>query len=92
MAVARFGVAYTVAALGALKKIPQKFRKQIVGKIQALANEPLPSGCKKLHNETYDDYPVFRIRSGNYRILYCVKGNPDQIVVLDIGDRKEIYR
>ena len=35
--------------------------------------------------------PVHRVRSGNYRVLYTVRSNPQSIVILDIGHRKDIY-
>ena len=35
---------------------------------------------------------VYRERSGDYRILYIVRSNPDEVLILDIGHRKEIYR
>lgn len=35
---------------------------------------------------------VYRVRSGDYRILYVVRGNPHQIVVLDIDHRRDVYR
>jgi mRNA interferase RelE/StbE len=87
-----YGFAYSDSALAYLKTIQIKFRKQIVAKIEMLAENPYPNGCKKLHNVMDGDYPVHRVRSGDYRILYSVRNNPDQIVVLDIGDRKDVYR
>lgn len=84
-----YGFAYTDAALRFLEsRVPAKFKGQIKKKIAALAADPYPPGCKKLNG--MDD--TYRIRSGDFRILYTVKSNPQQIVVLDIGDRKEIYR
>jgi mRNA interferase RelE/StbE len=87
-----YGFAYSAKALASLRAIPTKFRGQIVKKVQLLAADPFPQGCKKLHGILHENNQVFRIRSGDYRILYFTKENPSVIVVLDIGDRKEIYR
>lgn len=40
----------------------------------------------------FGDEAVWRLRSGDYRILYVVKSNPEEIIVLDIGHRKDVYR
>jgi mRNA interferase RelE/StbE len=87
-----YGFAYSAKALAALKTIPAKFRAQIVKKVQMLAAAPFPPGCKKLQGVLHEGNEVFRIRSGDYRILYFATENPHVVVVLDIGDRKEIYR
>ena len=85
------GLAFTEAALSALEAIPKKFRAQIVRKTKRLVNDPRPKGSKKLEGATDGDNAVFRIRSGDYRILYSIRAGPT-IVILDIGDRKDVYR
>lgn len=87
-----FGFAYSEKALAYLKKVPKKIRKQIVAKMNALADDPYPSSCKCLQGTKDDDEKVYRIRSGDYRILYVVRDNPSQIVILDIDHRKDVYR
>jgi hypothetical protein len=42
--------------------------------------------------ETDDGEPVYRERSGDYRILYVVRTNPDLVLILDIDHRKDVYR
>lgn len=69
---------------------PGKIRAQIAKKAKSLVANPYPPGCKKLVNVTSSDDAVWRIRSGDYRILYVVRKNI--IVVLDIDHRKDIYR
>jgi mRNA interferase RelE/StbE len=86
-----YGFAYSEAALRALEAIvPAKTRGQIKGRTEKLAANPTPHGCKKLVNVTDGDHPVYRVRQGDYRILYSVR--PICVVILDIGHRKEIYR
>jgi mRNA interferase RelE/StbE len=88
-----YGFAYTDAALEFLEgSVQAKFRGQVKRKIQKLALDPNPPGCKKMDGYGDGEECVYRIRSGDYRILYVVRSNPDEIVVLDIDHRKDIYR
>ncbi len=89
---ALYGFAYTPQALAFLKTIQSKFRKQIVKRIEALATDPLPANSRIVQNRSDGDDLVYRIRSGDYRVLYVVRENPNQVVILDIGHRKDVYR
>jgi len=53
----------------------------------ALATDPRPAGCRKLSGN--DD--VFRVRVGRYRLLYAIAGRRLVIIVLEVGDRKDVY-
>jgi len=86
------GFAFSAQSLAFLKTVPLKHRKQIVAKAQSLLSNPIPPGSKQLQNMMEGDNPIRRIRSGDYRILYVVKSNPDQVVIVDIGHRKDVYR
>ena len=86
-----YGFAYTEPALRFLEsRIPVKVRTQIKRRIERLAAEPTPPGCKKLVGVMDGEYPVYRVRQGDYRILYSVR--PIIIVILDIDHRKDVYR
>lgn len=86
-----YGFAYTEAALKYLEtKAPAKIRGQIKRRIEALAANPTPPGCKKLLGVMDGEHPVYRVRQGDYRILYSVR--PVIIVILDIDHRKDVYR
>lgn len=63
-------------------------RLRIVDRIQALADDPRPRGCEKLAG--YADR--FRIRQGNYRVVYLVDDQRREITIFKVGNRKEIYR
>jgi mRNA interferase RelE/StbE len=63
-------------------------RVRIVGRIRGLAEEPRPHGAEKLAG--YDDR--YRLRQGNYRIVYSIDDRAKQVVVFKVGDRKDIYR
>jgi mRNA interferase RelE/StbE len=86
-----YGLAYTRAATEFLeKRVPHKIRGQISRKVRALLTNPHPAGCKLVHNSMDGKNRVYRIRQGDYRVLYSVR--VDQIVVLDIDNRKDVYR
>lgn len=70
-----------------LDGLDKRFFTQIKNKIISLASNPRPSGCLKLTAEE-----GYRIRSGNYRILYRVDDKNKVIYVYRIKHRKESYR
>ena len=75
------------SAVKELEAIPAKDRRRITTKIQALAGTPHPAGCEKLSG--HDKY---RIRQGNYRILYTIEDDVLVVTVIKIGDRRDVYR
>ena len=83
---------YSRRSLEYLETITLKLRKQIVNKVNALASEPFPSGYKQIKGMSANEEKVYRIRSGDYRVLYVVRTNPKHIVVLDIDNRKDVYK
>ena len=87
-----FVIAYTQKALASLGTIPsKKIRRQIKAKIDGLAHDPHPAGVVKVQGVMHGEHSVFRLRSGDYRVLFCPHGN-NELLVLDIGDRKDVYR
>lgn len=87
------GFAFTDRALDFVETLPPKVRKQVVKKAKALLANPFPQGSKKLKDvETDAGEPVYRERSGDYRILYVVRSNPAEVLVIDIDHRKDVYR
>jgi len=85
-------MAYTVevapAAERQLKALPKPIRTQIGRRIDKLADNPRPHGIQKITGE--DD--LYRVRTGDYRILYKINDQEILILVVKIGDRKEVYR
>ena len=63
-------------------------RERIVARIQALAGNPRPHGSEKLAG--YDDR--YRIRQGDYRVVYLIDDNASVVTVYKIGHRREVYR
>ncbi|MCC6432701.1 MAG: type II toxin-antitoxin system RelE/ParE family toxin [Gemmatimonadaceae bacterium] len=63
-------------------------RQRIVAKIRALAVDPRPRGSEKLAG--YDDR--YRLRQGNYRIVYLIDADASVVTIYKIGHRKDVYR
>lgn len=68
--------------------IPKTEQKKIVKKIEKLASNPVPMGSEKLKGS--DD--IYRIRQGDYRILYTILEKKLIVLILKIGHRREVYR
>ncbi len=62
---------------------------KIVDKIESLAENPYPTGCKKIKAS---DENLYRIRQGDYRIIYCIKEKIQIVEVRRIGHRRNIYK
>ena len=70
-----------------LRKIPKKELIKIINKIQNLSEDPHPVGSIKISNQE-----KYRLRIGNYRVLYKVEDNILTIFIIKVGHRKDIYR
>jgi mRNA interferase RelE/StbE len=71
-----------------IKALSVEVRQDITLTIQSLANEPRPIGVKKLSGEK----DVYRVRIGNYRVLYRIVDKVLVVVVVSVGHRREVYR
>lgn len=69
-----------------LYKLPAAIRDRIIIKVKALATDPRPPGCKKLMGRE-----GYRIRIGDYRVIYLIEDGKLTVLVIDVGDRKDIY-
>lgn len=82
-------VSISAAALRQLAKIERQARVRIQAAIDDLARNPRPRGCEKLAGSAV---PLWRIRIGNYRVIY-IAGTKELVVsVIQVGHRREIYR
>jgi mRNA interferase RelE/StbE len=84
--VTRYTVYLSSTAAKALKKIPQKDQLRIAGVIELLAENPLPPKATKLSGRE-----GYRVRSGNYRVIYTYERNQLEVLVIKIGRRRDIY-
>ena len=70
-----------------LEEIGKRDQERIVERIRSLASDPRQSGTKKLSGAE-----KYRIRQGDYRILYKIKDEVVTVVVVRIRHRREVYR
>ena len=71
----------------ALARLPKRDYERVRDAIRALAENPRPSGARKLR-----DREGWRIRVGVYRVIYEIDDADRVVTVLDIGHRGDIYR
>ncbi|MGB3948795.1 MAG: type II toxin-antitoxin system RelE/ParE family toxin [Bacteroidia bacterium] len=76
-------------ALKELEHLPKKDTLQITTAIDELSLNPRPNGCKKLKGES--EY-IWRIRVGNYRVLYTIEDQIKIVEIRKVGHRKDIYQ
>ena len=69
------------------KDIPSSDMKKILLKMESLCDNPRPAGCMKLTGMEY-----YRIRHGDYRIIYEIEDSRLIVVVIKVGHRREVYR
>ena len=70
-----------------LAKIDRAGQQRIIDGIRSLEEDPRPAGCKKLSGR-----PAWRIRIGPYRVIYEIHDDRLLVLVVTIGDRKDVYR
>jgi mRNA interferase RelE/StbE len=86
--VGRYKLVIKASAVKELRAIPNKRdRQRIVRRIQGLENDPRPPGSQKLSGRER-----FRIRQGQYRIVYGIESDELVVYVVKIGHRKDVYQ
>ncbi len=83
-----YTIQFTARALRDLTDLDTTAQRKVRQHIDRLAENPFPPGAKKLHSEE----PFFRIRAGDYRIIYSVEGRELLVIIVKIGHRKDVYR
>ena len=83
---AKYKIEIKKSAIKELESIPSNDLKRILAKIESLSEDPRPIGCIKLSGD--DRY---RIRQGNYRILYTIENKILTIFIVKVGHRKDVY-
>jgi len=71
----------------ALDRLPRDDFNAVVGAVKDLANSPRPKGVEKIKTAG-----LWRVRQGDYRIVYSIDDSQKTVTVLRIGHRREIYR
>lgn len=70
-----------------LADLPTAARERVRDRIRQLADDPRPAGARKLTGR-----PAWRLRVGDYRVIYEVRDEEREIVVMHIGHRRDVYR
>jgi len=76
------------AAVRDLKSLPVELQSRIEKAIQRLTDEPRTSGTKKLAGFENE----WRLRVGDYRVLYIINDSAQQVVIARVAHRREAYR
>ncbi|MDP3971289.1 MAG: type II toxin-antitoxin system RelE/ParE family toxin [Candidatus Nanopelagicales bacterium] len=75
------------AAVRALRKLDPAEQRQLQGAIALVANDPRPPASRRLRGR-----PGFRVRVGDYRIIYTVTDDVLLVVVVTVGHRSDVYK
>lgn len=81
---ASYSVFIKPSAAKELERLPDKVRRQLVKRIQALAENPRPVGSEKLTGED-----LYRIRQGDHRVVYSIEDAVLTVLVVRIGNRRK---
>lgn len=75
------------SAVKDLDAIPQKDLRRLIKRIGLLKKDPRPPGCEKLSGQER-----YRVRQGNYRIVYSIQDDVLTVWVVKVGHRRDVYR
>lgn len=67
--------------------LPEQTATRILEALDALQENPRPPGCKKLQG-----IKAWRVRVGDYRIIYEIHDKILQVIIISIGNRRDVYR
>lgn len=84
---AAYNIYFKESARKELNAIPKRDLQRVMERIATLAENPCPAGSEKLCGQER-----YRIRQGNYRILYSIQDGELTIWVVKVGHRREVYR
>ena len=85
---AKYKLRIKKSAAKELEAIPRKAdRQRIISRIKSLADDPRPSGCKKLSG-----LERYRLRQGSYRNIYAIEDDELVVYEIKIGNQKNIYQ
>lgn len=83
-----YSVEWRRSAAKELKRLPQDIVLRILGAVEELSANPYPTGTKKLVGAEHS----YRIRVGDYRIVYSIWASRLAIEIVRVGDRKDVYK
>jgi mRNA interferase RelE/StbE len=83
-----YRIEWRLAALKEVEALARDVRARIVSKVESLAANPRPPGCSKLAGQDNE----YRVRVGDWRIIYGVEDRVLLVLVLRVRHRREAYR
>jgi mRNA interferase RelE/StbE len=84
----RYTVQIAPAAERQIRKLEATVRRRILNRMETLQTNPRPAGVEKLS----DSEGLYRVRVGDFRIIYEIEDRITRLLVLKVGDRKEVYK
>lgn len=84
---AKFKIVFKRSVGKDLRNIPKQDVRRILKRIDALTDNPRPSGAEKLSSQER-----YRVRQGVYRILYEIQDEKLLVIVVKVGHRRQVYR
>ena len=82
-----YRIEYLPPARKVIEKLSRSVQHRILEKIGSLAHDPRPPGCVKLTGQD-----AYRIRVGDYRVIYTIEDKQLIVLVIDVGHRRDVYR
>ncbi len=83
----RYSVLIKRSAAKEIEELPKKELVKVLARIEALAEDPRPQGAEKLVG-----LELYRVRQGNWRIVYSIEDQALTVWVVKVGHRREVYR
>ncbi len=83
-----YRIEFRPAALREMRRVPKPFSGRLLMAISALAETPRPPGCVRLQGPE----GFYRVRVGDYRIVYLIEDRALLVCVVRVGHRREVYR
>jgi len=84
---ANFEICFKESVAKELRQLPNRDIERILKRIDKLKKEPRPTDCEKLSTQER-----YRVRQGNYRIIYAVNDENLIVIVYKVGHRREVYK
>jgi len=83
----RYRLEIKKSAVKEIERLPRKDMKAVLERIESFSDNPRPHDCKKLSAQE-----KYRVRCGDYRILYSIGNDILTVFVVKVGHRKDVYR
>jgi mRNA interferase RelE/StbE len=85
-----YNVVFRKSASRKLRKLPVDIVKRVALHVDQLQDDPFPPGIEQLKG--HRDPVLYRLRVGDYRVLYTVDTATKTVTIFGVGHRREVYR